>query len=462
MQRTYKHQRNLKLFIDKARGDLVQDIDEIKNILVQAIKIAIKANMRPESLDVDKARAKLDSFHDTLKQTDPLLNVYRKVEKKVLSEKKKFKSTVLFIELLLIEFKYLKIRATDLLWTARNLGSKGREEFKNITDDIHNKILVYERTIGLYEGFIITSLGREKLKDLKKQMLEFFDKKELSEVVRLVKHLNFRKLERLYLANEDLIIPGIDPDGMTNFDECVANEQLEPPKSSKADFIDQEAEGLLLNLNERESLPQEPEPLKKRKVLSSKLDAKAASLPAPAEEEADDTSTDDITGSPNISHLEAFIRMVTGRSVYDDEIRSFIIEKGQQIKESGKNSAPLARIYEEIMQLHPDWKITPKQFLHTAKDLEKYGIISKLERLSTGYYMVQFLPVELTNDPASVLELSKEHPCITKTEIMDALEWPEHRTDEALKFLQDKGFMKTDTSFMEGTRYFFVGTAAST
>ncbi|HME53422.1 MAG TPA: hypothetical protein VKM55_14455 [Candidatus Lokiarchaeia archaeon] len=460
IQRTYKHQRNLKLFLDKARGDLIKDIDETKSLIVQAIKMAIKANMRPESTAADKARARLDSFRDTLKQKDPILNVFTKEEKKMLKEKNRLKSVVLFIELLLCEIKYLKNRATDLLWTAKNLGNKGRDQFTIIVDDVQSKILVYERTIGMFEGFITTSLGREKLGELKKQLLEFFDKKELDHVVRLVRFLKFRKLEQYYLADDDLIIPGVDARWKTDFDNVVADEPAEPAEGEEADVIDNEAGDLLLHAEERESLPREPEPLKERKKMPSSKETSVPPESIPVED-ADDAGTDDIAGTPNISHFEAFLRMMTGKSVYDDEIRSFIIEQGQQIKNSGENSAPLARLYEEIMQLHPDWKITPKQFLHAAKDLEKYGIISKLERLDTGYYMIQFLPVELTSDPESVLQLSKEHACMTKNEIMNALEWPEYRTDEALNFLQEKGFMKTDTSYMEGTRYFFMGNSAS-
>jgi len=139
--------------------------------------------------------------------------------------------------------------------------------------------------------------------------------------------------------------------------------------------------------------------------------------------------------------------------ISDQEIHAFILDQGTE------PIRPLAKLYEIVTREHPEWKVDSKRLLKCAKDMEKEGILSKVEQLETGFYMIHFLPIEVIDDPQKVLALAQQRGVLVKTDLMELLQWNEHRAANALDFLEKKGIAKVDKSYLKGKRYYFPSQA---
>ncbi|MHA1672194.1 MAG: hypothetical protein ACTSYI_01075 [Promethearchaeota archaeon] len=135
-------------------------------------------------------------------------------------------------------------------------------------------------------------------------------------------------------------------------------------------------------------------------------------------------------------------------------VQSFILENYAKIDESSPTQIPLVALLHDFLRSFPDAKLSEKEFLKIIKKMDKYGLISELEKLSTGFYMVHLHPLELTKDPILILEFTKGKSEFTRLELLTGLEWPEHRLSLALKFLQEKNLIKHTKSFRTGEKYY--------
>ncbi|NMC06714.1 MAG: hypothetical protein GYA24_15960 [Candidatus Lokiarchaeota archaeon] len=154
------------------------------------------------------------------------------------------------------------------------------------------------------------------------------------------------------------------------------------------------------------------------------------------------------------SGLKGKIEIATVR-VSDADIQAFILDQG-----SKEPMRPLAKIAEIMAKEHPDWRVDAKRMERVAKEMDKRGLISTLERMDTGFYMVHFLPPDVMDDPLKVLALAETRGVLSKSDIMAALSWPEARASNALDFLEKKGLAKRDKSYIAGVKYYFPVTRA--
>ena len=136
-------------------------------------------------------------------------------------------------------------------------------------------------------------------------------------------------------------------------------------------------------------------------------------------------------------------------------VQSFILDNYAQIDESSSTHIPLVALLHDFLKQFPDAKISEMEFHKIIKKMEKHGLISDVEKLPTGFYMVHLHPPELTKDPVTLLQFAKGKSEITRQELLTGLEWPEHRLSSALKFLQEKNLIKHTKSFRTGEKYYF-------
>ena len=139
----------------------------------------------------------------------------------------------------------------------------------------------------------------------------------------------------------------------------------------------------------------------------------------------------------------------------DADIQAFILDQG------GKEPMrPLAKIAEIMAKEHPDWRVDARRIEKVAKEMDKRGLISKLEKMDTGFYMVHFLPPDVMDDPLKVMALADTRGVLSRADVMTALSWPELRATNALDFLEKKGIAKRDKSYLAGVKYYFPTTRA--
>jgi len=447
--------KGLKNFIDHVRQDLIDNIEKTRQTLMGAIKAALKSKLRDEATKLDKIRSRLDIFRETFNYNDPVMKIYRKEEQAMLKEKRRFRGVVVLLELFLVEISFLREKAEEALWTATNIDKVQEGSLKEIVETIEAKLTLYQKSMEKYEEYLKASLGQDSLKVLKKQLMDNFDKKELDSVVRLVKWNQFHKLEQKYLDPEDMVEISPPPpqpkpeESVKKFNDDLWEEPEEAPAKEPERYESDDLLVFPLSGITKEGITVG--------VTTASAPVATAHVPLITPEAYPEEVQATPDGGVVESNLETFIKEATGKSINDDIIRSFVLEKANAIKASGDNPVvPMAKIYEELAAAHPNWRVKPKKMLRIMREMQKNGIIAKVEKLETGFFMVQLLPVELTQDPQKILELAKTHGFLTKEEVINTLQWPEYRAENALNFLEQKGLARTDVSFIEGKRYFFM------
>lgn len=141
--------------------------------------------------------------------------------------------------------------------------------------------------------------------------------------------------------------------------------------------------------------------------------------------------------------------------VTDADVQAFVLDQG-----CTEPMRPLAKIVEVMAREHPDWRVDAKRIEKVAKEMDKRGLISKLEKMDTGFYMVHFLPPAVMDDPLRVIALADTRGVLSRADVMAALGWPEVRATTALDFLEKKGIAKRDKSYLAGVKYYFPTTRA--
>jgi biotin operon repressor len=91
--------------------------------------------------------------------------------------------------------------------------------------------------------------------------------------------------------------------------------------------------------------------------------------------------------------------------------------------------------------------------------LKDAGLITGVKTLPSGVKIVEFLPVELTDDSNAVLALATEKGWLTAEEIMLKTKWSRERVERTLQSLQQLGVTRIDQSYANGTRWYFPGLA---
>lgn len=89
--------------------------------------------------------------------------------------------------------------------------------------------------------------------------------------------------------------------------------------------------------------------------------------------------------------------------------------------------------------------------------LKDAGLITGVKTLPSGVKLVEFIPVELTDDSNTILAQATEKGWLTAEEIMLKTKWPRERIERTLLSLQQLGVTRVDKSYATGTRWYFPG-----
>jgi hypothetical protein len=446
-------EEKLKGLITDIRNKIFEDIEIGHKTIMALIKGCFDARLNDEGMKADKVRARMDAFRNKMNNINPVMKIYKKHESKMLKEKKRFRGIILLLETFLVEITYLREQAQEGLWLVKNPGvtldGEG-DSLSELLDSMVHKVDVFDESVELFENFYESDLGQDTEAYLKENLLKFFKKKEIKKMIRLVKRENLDKLEHKYLEETDLV--QVTPE---DFKEKFEDEEEEENFTSMvpmaafvpAPVVIPETPEVSVNIPLVTPAPlPEPVLMVEQKVVPVEIEPPVA----PGEEVA-------VIPDQKESHLANFFRKIFDKGFNDEDVSSYILIKGNEFKEEGRSTDSLSGVYLDMIKEHPDWKISPKKFLKLVKELTKTGIVSKLEKLPTGYYMIHFHPVELTKDPSLIIALArKNNGVLGKDDIISGLQWSEYRVDASLDFLILRKIARTDTSYVQGTRYYFM------
>jgi transcription initiation factor IIE alpha subunit len=124
-------------------------------------------------------------------------------------------------------------------------------------------------------------------------------------------------------------------------------------------------------------------------------------------------------------------------------------------EEIGVGLVPLSEIYDLVNTGELKGEVDIKDVKKAMEKLLDNNVIEDIKELDSGAIMVQFFPIEYTEDQVKVIDLAKEKGFLSLEEVCTNLGWTQDRALRALKSLENSGLAKFRESILKGKQWFF-------
>jgi len=126
-----------------------------------------------------------------------------------------------------------------------------------------------------------------------------------------------------------------------------------------------------------------------------------------------------------------------------------------QKEKIGVGLLPISEVFELINTGILKGNVEIKDVIKAMKILDKTNVIEDVKKLDSGAYMIQFFPIQYTDDQFKVIGLAKEKGFISLEDICVSLEWSQDRALKVLETLEQSGIAKFRESILTGKQWFF-------
>ena len=124
-------------------------------------------------------------------------------------------------------------------------------------------------------------------------------------------------------------------------------------------------------------------------------------------------------------------------------------------KEETGGIIPLSEVFELVNTGILKGNIEYKDVEKSMKLMKKSKAIEDVYELDSGGIMVQFFPIQYTDDEVRVIAIAKKKDYLTLEDVCTTLEWSQDRALRALNFLEKSGVAKFRESVLTGKQWFF-------
>jgi hypothetical protein len=126
-----------------------------------------------------------------------------------------------------------------------------------------------------------------------------------------------------------------------------------------------------------------------------------------------------------------------------------------QKEEIGVGLLPISEVFELINTGILKGNVEIKDVIKAMKILNKTNVIEDVKKLDSGTFMIQFFPIQYTDDQFKVIGLAKKKGFISMEDICVSLEWSQDRALKVLETLEESGIAKFRESILTGKQWFF-------
>lgn len=137
------------------------------------------------------------------------------------------------------------------------------------------------------------------------------------------------------------------------------------------------------------------------------------------------------------------------------QLSDLVLEIGKKSKANTGGVIPLAEVYLSIKELRPNWNIDIEEVEKAIETLKEKGLIVDFSEHNSGIKVVEFFPLEFSNDKNAVMDLAAERGHITLEDVIRNTGWLGFRAVRALKGLEKIGIAKLDPTYSRGKRWYF-------
>ena len=124
-------------------------------------------------------------------------------------------------------------------------------------------------------------------------------------------------------------------------------------------------------------------------------------------------------------------------------------------EEIGVGLLPISEVFDLVNTGILKGNVEIKDVLKAMKLLNKSNVIEDVKKLDSGIVMIQFFPIQYTEDQVKVIELAKGKDYLTIENVCLEFNWSQDRALKVLQSLEESGLAKFSESLLKGKQWFF-------
>ncbi|MHA1689575.1 MAG: hypothetical protein ACTSYC_12110 [Promethearchaeota archaeon] len=124
-------------------------------------------------------------------------------------------------------------------------------------------------------------------------------------------------------------------------------------------------------------------------------------------------------------------------------------------EEIGVGLIPISEVYDLVNTGALKGVLDIKDIIKAMNTLKKNKVIEDVKKLESGIIMVQFFPIQYTNDEVKVIELAKQKGYLSLEDVCSNLNWSQDRALRTLQSLEDSGLAKYRDHIIKGKQWYF-------
>ena len=124
-------------------------------------------------------------------------------------------------------------------------------------------------------------------------------------------------------------------------------------------------------------------------------------------------------------------------------------------EEIGVGLLPISEVFDLVNTGILKGNVEIKDVIKAMKILNKSNVIEDVKKLDSGIVMIQFFPIQYTEDQVKVIELAKGKDYLTIENVCLEFNWSQDRALKVLQSLEESGLAKFSESLLKGKQWFF-------
>jgi hypothetical protein len=165
---------------------------------------------------------------------------------------------------------------------------------------------------------------------------------------------------------------------------------------------------------------------------------------------------------PHERDTPTIVEKLTGSGKFYNALAVEVLEAvGKKARENG-GILTLAEVALTVNKARAGQFVQLGDLIKAIKILQDAELIPGIKSLPSGVQVVEFLPVEISEDSNAILDIASNTGSVSFEEVMLKTKWPRERAERALKSLERVGIARVDVSYAKGNRWYFPSLMRST
>jgi hypothetical protein len=147
--------------------------------------------------------------------------------------------------------------------------------------------------------------------------------------------------------------------------------------------------------------------------------------------------------------------LIFGRGDYYENLGEEILKLKDMIRNETGGICSLADLYMKMRERRLNIEFGVDDIEKAVKKLDKAGMIADMHVLGSGLKLIEFVPVGMTEDSRTVLEVAAaSNGYVSLEDLVLKTQWDNERVMRVLQTLEQEGVTRRDSSYAGGTAWY--------